>query len=175
MIPALSRGVLEDMKILERDGWFDKTLFIAPPENDAGTVGTNWEAMRLWPEFLNLEIPPYCDAGFLFRLDRDGMLAEAGPLGIDRLFRPLVPFKEPSEGKPDQDMDDIDIGIDEGADTGDDGGVQNGGGMFDGGAAASAASVPKSASAQSSSAASASSSTSLASSSAQFANLSLLM
>jgi len=173
MIPASSGGVLEEMKILEREGWFDKTLFIAPPENDANTMGTAWEAMRLRPEFRHLEIPPYCDAGFLFRLDRGGMLAEAGPLGIDRSPAPLVPFEKPFEGKGDPDTDDIDSGIDEGDGTG---GWQNGDGLVDGGAAAaSSASVPTPASAQTSSTASVSSSTSLATSSAQFANLSLMM
>lgn len=170
MIPATSKGVLEEMELLERDGWFDKTLFIAPPENDDGAVGSAWETMRLRPEFRHLEIPPYCETGFLFQLDRQGVLVEAGPLGIDRSPAPLVPLETSSENKGDPDTNDDDNGFDV-----DPGISVDGPGPAEGGALANINAAPNPALAQAPSATPNLSSATLATSTVQFASLSQTM
>ena len=130
MIPATSQGVLDEIAMLEDGGWFDKTLFIAPPENDRRSVAMSWDKMRRHDRICHLEIPPYCDTGFLFRLDRDGKLVEYGPLGVDLSPPPLLTEETAAEGRPDPDHDD-DLDFDLG-----DGGNLEAGSVADGGAAA---------------------------------------
>lgn len=95
MIPADSQGVMDEIVMLQDNGWFNKTLFVAPPASQVGQTGRDWERMRQRPELQHLEIPPYCETGFLFRLSSHGALVEYGPLGIDMRLMPLSSF--PSE------------------------------------------------------------------------------
>lgn len=90
IIPADTPGVLDELAALERGGWFSKTVFLAPPESEDQSVGPAWERMRRHDALRHLEIPPYCDAGFLFRLDPAGRLCEASPLGMERAPLPQL-------------------------------------------------------------------------------------
>ncbi len=165
MIPAVTAGVREEIGTLERDGWFQKTLFIAPPENDEGTVGPAWEEMRHHPDLRHLEIPPFCDAGFLFRLDDQGVLLEAGPLGIDRSPLPLLEPEELEKAKHDPDLEFDGDGVDV-AQGQNDGGWADGAVVSDGGAgAASGSAAPVTAS----------TTHVVASSTVQFSSLTMLM
>lgn len=172
MIPAQSEGVIEEITALQDGGWFEKTLFVAPPENDDRTVNAEWETMRNLPQLRHLEIPPYCDTGFLFRLEQNGRLFEAGPLGVDRSPPPLVEYEEAQEGKYEAYTDDgsgDDIGDilepNDAAAGGQEAWIPGDGGAT--GAAAPASSVLSSSAF--------STQASLASSTAQFATLTLVM
>lgn len=94
IIPADSKGVLDEIDMLQTGGWFAKTLFIAPPQSQSRNTAEDWERMRLRPELRGLELPPYCGAGFLFRLGLHGKLQEYGPLGIDLTAMPLWAFDQ---------------------------------------------------------------------------------
>ncbi len=89
MIPNDSDGVKWEIELLREKRYLNKTVFVAPPENQDKTNERFWEKMRLDPKLIDLEIPPYCDAGFVFTLNQDGKIRSSGPLGVDI---PLVLF-----------------------------------------------------------------------------------
>ena len=83
MIPNDSKGVLWEIDLLRQKGYLEKTVLVAPPDNQNGNTGQDWERMRRHAELVDLEIPPYCDAGFVFRLNSNGKIRSSGPLGLD--------------------------------------------------------------------------------------------
>lgn len=96
-----SEGVLWEVEFLRQEGLLEKTVFVAPPGDDTTRVA--WERMRRHTDLRRLEIPPYCDAGFVFRLGQDGCIASFGPLGLDAMPPPLLLEMPPGKGYDDGD------------------------------------------------------------------------
>jgi hypothetical protein len=119
MVPADSPGVLWELVTLKDEGLLRKTVFVAPPGDGKDTHSADWERMRRHADLAEFEIPPYCESGFVFRLNRNGSLNSAGPLGLEIMPPPIV---APARQQPRR------VG-----DPGDDDGGEDNGGADEGG------------------------------------------
>ncbi|MDX2253136.1 MAG: ankyrin repeat domain-containing protein [Nitrospira sp.] len=106
IIPSDSDGVRWEIASLRARGYLYKTVFIAPPGADQMWLEKDWNKMRQHTDLRNLEIPPYCESGFLFTLKDDGTLNDAGPLGLEPPPSPIEKSRDEEGGYYYDDDDD---------------------------------------------------------------------
>lgn len=85
IVPATTEGVRWEIEMLRSEGFFEKTIFVAPPSDDAdagNAVSLMWRKLVSDNSFKDLEIPSYLSDGFIFCLDSAGQLKSWANIGL---------------------------------------------------------------------------------------------
>jgi hypothetical protein len=110
IIPSHHEGTLWEIGQLRKGTFFDKTIFVMPPEIrvDGVWLSEIWSQAVEAAVGLGLFLPPHYPEGLMFKLDAAGQPTEHAPFGAEQFLAEVAPYVSGvhSDSHPDSHHDD---------------------------------------------------------------------